>query len=149
MVELKQLVEWGVIGLLLALSVWAVAVAVERFAYYRRLRVTEFETRVELETALTRRLVVIGTVAANAPYIGLLGTVMGIMLTFQSMGASGDMDVKSIMTGLSLALKATAIGLMVAIPCVALNNALRRRVKVRLAEFDAVLEKAARERSLG
>lgn len=144
---LKQLVEWGVIGLLLGLSVWAVAVAVERFGYYRRLRLAEFETRVELETALTRRLTIIGTIAANAPYIGLLGTVMGIMLTFQSMGATGDMDVKSIMTGLSLALKATAVGLLVAIPCVALNNTLRRRVKERLAEYDALREK--RERAGG
>jgi biopolymer transport protein ExbB len=144
---LKQLVEWGVIGLLLGLSVWAVAVAVERYGYFRRLVVAEFETRVELETALTRRLTIIGTIAANAPYIGLLGTVMGIMLTFQSMGATGDMDVKSIMTGLSLALKATAVGLLVAIPCVALNNALRRRVKERLAEYDAMRER--RERAGG
>lgn len=139
---LRDLVDYGVIGLLLGLSVWAVAVALERFGYYRRVRVAEFETRVELETALTRRLVVIGTVAANAPYIGLLGTVLGIMLTFHTMGAMGDMDVKGIMSGLSLALKATAVGLLVAIPCVALNNALRRRVKERLAEYEALQERA-------
>lgn len=139
---LKAAIDYGVIGLLMVLSVWAVAVAIERFGYYRRIKVTEHETRVELEVALTRRLVVIGTVAANAPYIGLLGTVLGIMLTFQTMGISGDMDVKSIMTGLALALKATAMGLLVAIPCVALNNALRRRVRERLAEYDAAKEKA-------
>lgn len=139
---LKAVIDFGVIGLLLFLSVWAVAVAIERFSYYRRVKVAEHATRVELEVDLTRRLVVIGTVAANAPYIGLLGTVLGIMLTFQTMGQSGDMDVKSIMTGLALALKATAMGLLVAIPCVALNNALRRRVRERLAEFDAVKEKA-------
>lgn len=139
---LKAAIDYGVIGLLMALSVWAVAVAIERFGYYRRVRVAEHETRVELEVALTRRLTVIGTVAANAPYIGLLGTVLGIMLTFQTMGISGDMDVKSIMTGLALALKATAMGLLVAIPCVALNNALRRRVRERLAEYDALKEKA-------
>lgn len=139
---LKAIVDYGVIGLLMGLSVWAVAVAIERFGWYRRVQVAGFETRVELEVDLTRRLTVIGTVAANAPYIGLLGTVLGIMLTFQSLGASGDMDVKNIMTGLALALKATAMGLLVAIPCVALNNALRRRVRERLAEFDALKEKA-------
>ena len=137
---LKAVVDYGVIGLLGFLSVWAVAVAIERFGYYRRARVSEFPTRVELEVALTRRLTIIGTIAANAPYIGLLGTVLGIMLTFQTMGASGDMDVKSIMTGLALALKATAMGLLVAIPCVALHNTLRHRVKERLAEFDAKRE---------
>jgi biopolymer transport protein ExbB len=146
---LRQLVEWGVIGLLLGLSVWAVAVAIERFAYYRRLRVADFTSRIELETALTRRLVVLGTIAANAPYIGLLGTVLGIMATFQNMGASGAVDVKSIMTGLSLALKATAVGLLVAIPCVALHNALRRRVKERIAEFETRTERLAREQARG
>ena len=139
---LKAIVDYGVMGLLLALSIWAVAVALGRFGHYRRLRVAEFASRVELEIDLTRGLTVIGTVAANAPYIGLLGTVLGIMLSFQNMGASGDLDVKSIMTGLALALKATAAGLLVAIPCVALNNALRRRVREKLAEFDAAGERA-------
>ena len=84
---------------------------------------------------MTKRLVVIGTVAANAPYIGLLGTVLGIMLTFHTMGASGTMAVQSIMVGLSLALKATAVGLLVAIPCVVLNNVLRRRVTELMTTF--------------
>ena len=141
--NMKDLVDYGVIGLLLALSVWAVAVAMARFSHLRQVRVADFSTRVELETDLTKGLTIIGTVAANAPYIGLLGTVLGIMITFHTMGASGDMDVKSIMTGLALALKATAAGLLVAIPCVALNNALRRQVRVRLAEYDALRERQA------
>ena len=132
----KLLVEWGVIGLLLALSAWAIAVALERWRFYRQVQVGGYGSRVRLETELTRRLNVIGSVAANAPYIGLLGTVLGIMLTFEALGHSGDMDVKTIMTGLALALKATAVGIGVAIPCVGLNNALRRVVRVKLAEFD-------------
>lgn len=135
--ELKLVVDYGVIGGLALLSLWAVAVALQRGAYLRRVRVAEFATRAELESALTRGLTLLGTVAANAPYIGLLGTVLGIMLTFQTLGASGEVDVKSIMTGLALALKSTAMGLLVAIPCVGLNNYLRRRVRERLAEFDA------------
>jgi len=67
-------------------------------------------------------------VAANAPYIGLLGTVLGIMLTFHTMGTAGTIAVSTVMIGLSLALKATAAGLLVAIPCVVMNNVLRRRV---------------------
>ena len=125
---LKTIVDYGVIGLLLALSLWSVAVAMERWLFYRRIDLGKFASRQECEIALTKRLVVIGTVAANAPYIGLLGTVLGIMLTFHTMGTSGAMAVGTIMIGLSLALKATAMGLLVAIPCVALNNVLRRRV---------------------
>jgi len=132
---LKEAVDYGVIGLLLVLSVWSVAVAVERWLYYRRLDVRQFPSLQELEVALTRRLVVIGTVAANAPYIGLLGTVLGIMLTFHTMGTSGTMAVSTIMIGLSLALKATAVGLLVAIPCVVMNNVLRRRVTELIARY--------------
>jgi biopolymer transport protein ExbB len=125
---LKETVDYGVIGLLLLLSLWAVAVAVERWLFYRRVDLRGFQSHQEFEISLTKRLVVIGTVAANAPYIGLLGTVLGIMLTFHTMGTSGTMAVSTIMIGLSLALKATAVGLLVAIPCVVLNNVLRRRV---------------------
>jgi biopolymer transport protein ExbB len=128
MEALEHTVEYGVIGLLLALSIWALAIAVERWRFYRRIEIKQFPNHQMFEMALTKRLVVIGTVAANAPYIGLLGTVLGIMLTFHSMGTSGTMAVGAIMIGLSLALKATAAGLLVAIPCVVLNNVLRRRV---------------------
>ncbi|MGB2682266.1 MAG: TonB-system energizer ExbB, partial [Candidatus Competibacter sp.] len=131
--NIKELVEYGVLGLLLALSVWAVAIAIDRFYHYRRIDVAAWDKRVELEADLTAGLTTIATVAANAPYVGLLGTVLGIMLTFQTLGLTGDIDVKTIMTGLALALKATAAGLLVAMPCVALNNALRRRVKLLLA----------------
>ncbi|NGZ61485.1 MAG: TonB-system energizer ExbB [Nitrospira sp. LK265] len=132
---LKGLVDYGIIGLLLALSLWALDVAVERWLYYRRVSLNQFENIQIMEIDLTKRLVVIGTVAANAPYIGLLGTVLGIMLTFHTMGTSGTMAVSAIMVGLSLALKATAIGLLVAIPCVVLNNILRRRVSELLTLY--------------
>ncbi len=134
---MKELVEYGVIGLLIGLSLWAVAVAIERWLCYRRIDVHAYQSIDECEIALTKRLVVIGTVAANAPYIGLLGTVLGIMLTFHTMGSSGAMAVTTIMIGLSLALKATAAGLVVAIPCVVMNNMLRRRVSELLAQYKA------------
>ena len=135
MESLKFGVEYGVIGLLVALSIWSMAVAVERWFYYRRVSLAQFANIQTCEMALTKRLVVIGTVAANAPYIGLLGTVLGIMMTFHTMGTSGAMAVSSIMVGLSLALKATAVGLLVAIPCVVMNNILRRRVAELLTTY--------------
>jgi len=137
---LKHAVDYGIIGLLLLLSLWSVAVAVERWFFYRRVDLTQFSNVALLEMTLTKRLVIIGTVAANAPYIGLLGTVLGIMLTFHTMGTSGTMAVNTIMIGLSLALKATAVGLLVAIPCVVMNNVLRRRVSELLTQFKALHE---------
>ena len=132
---LKDAIDYGVIGLLLVLSVWSVAIAIERWLFYRRVNLSQFANAQLLEITLTKRLVIIGTVAANAPYIGLLGTVLGIMLTFHTMGTSGTMAVSTIMIGLSLALKATAIGLLVAIPCVVMNNVLRRRVSEIVTEY--------------
>ncbi|MCS6293710.1 MAG: TonB-system energizer ExbB [Nitrospira sp.] len=134
---LKEIVDYGVIGLLLALGLVAVAVAIERWKFYQRINPAEFQHRDTLEMALTKHLVIIGTIAANAPYIGLLGTVLGIMLTFHTMGTSGALAVSTIMVGLSLALKATAVGLLVAIPCVVMNNVLRRRVSELLTLHQA------------
>lgn len=134
---LKDVIDYGVIGLLLVLSVWSVAVAIERWLFYKRVNFSQFSNAQLLEITLTQRLVIIGTVAANAPYIGLLGTVLGIMLTFHTMGTSGTMAVNTIMIGLSLALKATAVGLLVAIPCVVMNNLLRRRVTELLTDYKA------------
>jgi biopolymer transport protein ExbB len=134
---LKEIVDYGIIGLLLALSVWAMAVAIERWQFYRRIDLSDYPNQQLFEIALTKRLVIIGTVAANAPYIGLLGTVLGIMLTFHTMGTSKTIAVSSIMVGLSLALKATAVGLLVAIPCVVMNNALRRRVTELITLYKA------------
>ena len=131
---LQNVVDYGIIGLLLALSVWTMAIAVERWIFYRRVDPAQYPNSLGLEMALTRRLVIIGTVAANAPYIGLLGTVLGIILTFHTMGTAGTMAVNAIMIGLSLALKATAVGLLVAIPCVVMNNVLRRKVVEILAQ---------------
>lgn len=136
MQSIGPLVEYAVFAVLLVLSIVAVAITFERLRFYRTLQVTRYSSRARLEADLTRRLNLIGTIGANAPYIGLLGTVLGIMVTFQTLGSGSNMDVKSIMTGLSLALKATAAGIAVAIPCVVLNNILRRKVREHLANFD-------------
>ncbi|MBM4126437.1 MAG: TonB-system energizer ExbB [Nitrospira sp.] len=135
MENLKYAVDYGVIGLLGILGLWAVIVAVERWRFYSQVNPAEYPQLQGYEIALTKRLVIIGTIAANAPYIGLLGTVLGIMLTFHMMGTTGALAVSSIMVGLSLALKATAVGLLVAIPCVVMNNVLRRRVTELLTMY--------------
>ncbi|WP_028318894.1 TonB-system energizer ExbB [Desulfobulbus elongatus] len=135
MERLHSLIDYGVLGLLFLLSVIAIAVAVERWLVYRSSRIEHFADRKELELHLTHKLHLIATIGTNAPYIGLLGTVLGIMLTFYDIGAAG-FDTTKIMTGLALALKATALGLLVAIPAVTLYNLLLRRCKVLLIQWD-------------
>jgi len=136
MEHIKVVVEYGIIGFLILLSIISVAITIERIRYYRRVDVLKFSSVKELETDLTRGLYIIATIGANAPYIGLLGTVLGIMLTFYTIGQEGLVDSKKIMVGLALALKATAVGLLVAIPSVAIYNYLSRKVKEKIALWE-------------
>ncbi len=133
---LQGIIDYGIMGLLLLLSIIAIAVAFERFLVFRATRIEAFSDKKALELHLTEKLHILATIASNAPYIGLLGTVMGIMLTFYNMGQSGFMDTGKIMTGLALALKVTAAGLVVAIPAITLYNFLLRRSKVLIMRWE-------------
>jgi len=134
---LQQSIDYGVIGLLIVMSFIAVGIGIERYLFYRTFAATEYIGREQAEIALTRRLHLIATIGSNAPYIGLLGTVLGIMLTFYRMGQTGVVDTNAIMTGLALALKATAAGLIVAIPAVTTYNLLLRIAKEHLLQWEA------------
>ncbi len=133
---LKEAVDYGIIGLLIMMSFIAVGIAVERLLTYKNIRTDEFIDKQSLELVITDRLHIIATIGSNAPYIGLLGTVLGIMLTFYTMGREGFMDTSKIMVGLALALKATAIGLLVAIPSIVLYNLLLRKAKVIITKWE-------------
>ena len=133
---LKEAVDYGIIWGLVFLSFISVGIAIERHLLYRHINLEKFSDRKSLEMVLTRKLHLIATIGSNAPYIGLLGTVCGIMLTFYSMGRDGFMDTGKIMVGLALALKATAVGLCVAIPSIVLYNLLLRRVKVHMMNWE-------------
>jgi len=134
---IKWAIDYGIIGLLITMSMVAVAVAIERRSYYRKIDLGSFTDKKRLELELTRRLHLIATIGSNAPYIGLLGTVLGIMLTFYTMGREGFMDTGKIMIGLALALKVTAVGLIVAIPAVTLYNFQARRAKELILEWES------------
>lgn len=133
---LKSSIDYGILGILAILSFISVAIAIERHLVFKGVRVETFTDKRELEIELTKRLHLIATIGSNAPYIGLLGTVLGIMLTFYTMGKEGFMDSAGIMTGLALALKSTAAGLIVAIPSIVLYNLLLRRAKVLLMRWE-------------
>ncbi|MFA6734766.1 MAG: TonB-system energizer ExbB [Sphaerochaetaceae bacterium] len=136
MKELKFAVDYGVIGILAVMSVIAVAIAIERWFVLRKIRVEDFRNRKELELVITQKIHVIATIGANSPYVGLLGTILGIMLTFYTMGEKGIANSTDIMIGLALALKATAAGILVAIPSIVLYNMILRKVKVLLLKWD-------------
>jgi biopolymer transport protein ExbB len=123
-------IDYGIIGLLAALSVIVVALGLERYFFYKKIKTAEYRDIETLDVALTKNLSVIASVGSTAPYIGLLGTVLGIMLTFYQMGRTATMDTGAIMIGLALALKATAAGLVVALIAVTIYNTLLRKVKV-------------------
>jgi biopolymer transport protein ExbB len=133
---LKYTIDFGIIGLLIVMSIAALAIVIERLMFYKNLRFEDFSDKRSLELELTEKLHLIGTIGRNAPYLGLLGTVLGIMLTFYNMGLTGFMDTGKIMVGLALALKVTAIGLLVAIPAVTAYNLLLRRVKVLITRWE-------------
>lgn len=136
---LKYLIDYGIIGVLVVLSVISLAIFVERVFYLRRIKTEEpGRDRKAFEIEITKGLSIIASIGSNAPYIGLLGTVLGIMLTFYEIGAEGLVDASKIMVGLALALKATAIGLIVAIPSVVFYNYLLRKVRVALLRWDSI-----------
>ena len=127
---LKANLDLGIIAVLGFMSFLTIAFVIERYLYLARVDLRRFEHLDDLELDLTRHLTVIASVGANAPYVGLLGTVLGILITFYDLGQRGTIDTAAIMVGLALALKATALGLLVAIPSIVFYNALLRRVEV-------------------
>ncbi len=132
----KLFVDYGIIGFLIFMSIVSLSIAIERLLTYRKIEPDGFAVKKSLELALTKKIHLLATIGSNAPYIGLLGTVLGIMFTFYNIGEDGYMETGKIMIGLALALKATAIGLLVAIPSVALHNFILRKAKVLLMEWE-------------
>ncbi len=133
---LADLIDYGVIGFLIFLCFIAVMLGVERALFFRKTDPSIYKSRKELELVLMKNLPFIGTVASNAPYIGLLGTVLGIMLTFYNVGVTNNIETGKIMVSLSLALKATAVGLVVAIVAVVLYNTLSGTARKILMRWD-------------
>ena len=149
--HLHLIIDYGVIGLLLLLSLVACAVAIERWLVFRATRVTDFVDRRELELHLTNKLHLIATIGTNAPYIGLLGTVWGIMNSFRGLSNVGSATLAQVAPGIAEALVATAIGLFAAIPAVVAYNRFAHdidRISIRfesfMEEFSNILQRNLR-----
>jgi biopolymer transport protein ExbB len=98
---------------------------------------------------LERRLAFLGTLGNNAPFIGLFGTVIGVVQAFEALGrqnpavsqaaaAASNMAPQEVMSAIAEALVATAVGLAVAIPAVAMYNVFQRKSKAILANTEAL-----------
>lgn len=84
-----------------------------------------------------KRLAFLGTLGNNAPFIGLFGTVLGIIRAFADLSESSANGTQAVMAGISESLVATGVGLLVALPAVAAYNAFSRHVETSAATADA------------
>jgi biopolymer transport protein ExbB len=140
----EMALDYGVMGLLILMSIVTLWLFIERMMFYSTIRIADYGNRDKLEMDLSDNLSIISVIGSNAPYVGLLGTVIGIMLAFYTMGDAGAIDAKKIMVGLAMALKATAMGLIVAMPAIVVYTLLLRKVEKILTAFDIAQDSAGK-----
>ena len=85
---------------------------------------------------MDRNTIILGTIGSNAPYVGLLGTVLGIIKAFSDLAVNSEQGASAVMAGISEALVATAVGLLVAIPSVIFYNWCKQRQKTMVGNID-------------
>jgi biopolymer transport protein ExbB len=93
--------------------------------------------KITVRMYLEKRLSFLGTLGANAPFIGLFGTVLGIIHAFKDLSVSGE-GGQSVMAGISEALVATAVGLFVAIPAAIFFNVFKKKASDMMAYADSL-----------
>ncbi len=136
---IKDYTDYAIFGTLTLMSIVMLAKVIERFMFYKKVDINNYDNIHSLTLDLQKGLTPIFTVGATAPYVGLLGTVIGILITFYDMGqAGGNIEAGKIMLGLALALKATATGILVAIPSVWLYNALTAKIEATQLAWKAL-----------
>lgn len=133
---LKEVVDYGVLGVLFFMSFLVIMYSIERVLFYKKIEVSEYKTKNEIEIALTTNLSTISMIGSNAPYVGLLGTVIGIMVVFYEMGKDNALETSTVVIGLSLALKATALGLLVAIPAMMIYSGFLRKTDILMGRWE-------------
>jgi len=87
---------------------------------------------------MERGLAFLGTLGNNAPFVGLFGTVLGIIRAFRDLSLKTSAGSEAVMAGIAEALVATAVGLLVALPAVAVFNSFQRAIRRQMAGSDAV-----------
>lgn len=97
---------------------------------------------IEERIFLERRIIILGTLGNNAPFIGLLGTVLGIIKAFYNLGTLGNTGAEVVMRSISTALLSTACGLLIAIPVVMMNNFFSKRLKTIMQNLEILSKEA-------
>ena len=160
--------QW-VLWLLILLSITSIGLIFERWSYFKKASQeiestiaqtirgyspAERETKgvrkvealiIDARVNAERRLNWLSTIGANAPFIGLFGTVLGIIKAFHDLSQAGTQASNVVSAGISEALVATAIGLFVAIPAVVAYNHFSKQVKEMLLKAEAIKSKTLSE----
>jgi len=126
----KEAVDYGILGILGIMGFIALWAYIERLLFFSSIKLEKYDEKERLDIELSRNTTIISSIASSAPYVGLLGTVVGIIITFYLLGQTQQMSAGAIMQSLSLALKATALGLVVAIPSMLAYNHVARKIEV-------------------
>ena len=137
MEDIKLAVDYGTLGILFLMSIIVLAYTIERWSFFRKIKLNDYKTKNAIERATTTNLTTISLIGSNAPYVGLLGTVGGIMVVFYEIGMSGGaLDTSKVIVGLALALKVTAAGLLVAIPATMIYGGFLRKVDLIISRWE-------------
>lgn len=140
LLHLEYEVDIIVFSILAIMNALSIAVMLERVIFYCFFKYENYKSLEEFELSTSKNLIILSIIAQNAPYIGLLGTVFGIMMGFNNID-----DIQKIISTLSAALKATAGGLVVAIIALVLFNIFDRcnaKLCVKYKKINNLLSKA-------
>jgi len=135
--ETRLWVDIGVMAVLGIMSIAALTIIFERYFFITKTDIMGYSSLDKLESDLTDYMNLLASIGSNAPYVGMLGTVLGIMATFHEMGLSNT-NANGVMEALSQALFATALGLIVAIPTIFIYNLLLRKVKKKVVAWKVI-----------
>ncbi|EQB39945.1 flagellar motor protein MotA [Sulfurimonas hongkongensis] len=127
-----------VLWILIAMSLVSFGVIVERLLVFGSIKKSLNELSVpDIKLILEKRLGILATFGNNAPFIGLFGTVLGVINAFATLSKGSEFGVNAVMGGISEALVATAAGLFVAIPSVIAYNYFVRKIRMTLLKREA------------
>lgn len=119
--------------------------AVNRLNWPKEENVDSLQTRARHEIVkLERGLVVLEIIVGIAPLLGLVGTILGMMTTFADVGAAGLNDASKLAQGISLILRATLIGLLIAIPALISWSYYTKKVEMLAVEMETLCDEFVR-----